>query len=233
MKGLARLGFTQSYTYFTWRNTAAELKQYFTELTGSDMVEYFRPNLFTNTPDILHAYLQRGGPPAFRVRLLLAATLSPVYGVYSGFELHENVPLHQGSEEYMDSEKYQLRPRDWDAPGNLNADLARLNRLRREEPALRRLDNLAFGTTDNPELLCYAKTAWGRDLVVVVNLDPHRAQAGHVRLPLERLDIAEEESFAVEDLLTGGREEWQAAEQPVRLDPARTPGRILRIIRPA
>ena len=136
MQTLAQLGFTQSYTYFTWRNTAAELAEYLTELTAPDMADFFRGNFFANTPDILHEYLQHGGRPAFRARLLLAGTLSPLYGIYSGFELSENVPVREGSEEYLDSEKYQVRVRDWSAPGNLDPDITRLNQIRRSEPAL-------------------------------------------------------------------------------------------------
>ena len=159
MKALAKLGFTQSYTYFTWKNAAWELQQYLDELTRTPMVEYFRGNLFANTPDILNEYLVDGGRPAFRARLLLAGTLLPLYGIYSGFELCENVPVHAGSEEYLDAEKYQLRPRDYEAPGNLNADIARLNEIRREQPALQRYANLGFHTSENPAILFYRKAA--------------------------------------------------------------------------
>ena len=159
MNALAKLGFTMSYTYFTWKNTWWELRDYFQELTSSPRAEYYRGNLFTNTPDILNEYLVNGGRPAFRIRLLLAATLSPLYGMYSGFELCENVPLHQGSEEYFDSEKYQLRPRNYDAPGNVNEDVQRINRLRREQPALQRNANLTFHTSENPAILFYRKSA--------------------------------------------------------------------------
>ena len=159
MKSLAKLGFTMSYTYFTWRNAASELRDYLEELAASPAVEYFRGNLFANTPDILNEYLVKGGRPAFRVRLLLATTLLPLYGIYSGFELCENVPVREGSEEYLDSEKYQIRPRDYCAPGNINADIRRLNALRRDHGALQQYANLSFHTSENPAILFYRKAA--------------------------------------------------------------------------
>jgi starch synthase (maltosyl-transferring) len=159
MKSLAKLGFTMSYTYFTWKNSALELREYLEELTQSPVVEYFRGNLFANTPDILNEYLVKGGRPAFRVRLLLAGTLLPSYGIYSGFELCENVPVREGSEEYLDSEKYQIRPRDYCAPGNINADIRRLNTVRREQRALQQYGNLSFHTSENPTILFYRKAA--------------------------------------------------------------------------
>lgn len=231
MKGLAKIGFTQSYTYFTWRNTADELREYLTELTTSAMVEYFRPNFFANTPDILHEYLQTGGRGAFRVRLLLAATLSPLYGIYSGFELCENVPLRRGSEEYLHSEKYELRPREWDAPGNLNADIKKLNRIRRENPALQRLANIQFCESDNRSILCYLKHAIGNDLIVAVNLDAQNEQSSFVYIPLEFLGISAEQSFEVEDLLTGETYVWRGPRNFVKLSPSRQAGHILRIRR--
>ena len=173
MQALARLGFTQSYTYFTWRNSAAELTEYLTELAAPEMADYFRGNFFANTPDILHEYLQHGGRPAFRTRLLLAGTLSPLYGIYSGFELAENVPVRAGSEEYLDSEKYQVRVRDWSGPASLDPEIARLNLIRRSEPALQRLTNLTFHESGHPEVLLYLKAAWGRDLLCAVSLSPH------------------------------------------------------------
>jgi starch synthase (maltosyl-transferring) len=232
MRGLAKLGFTQSYTYFTWRNTAADLRAYFTELTRTDMVEYFRPNLFANTPDILHVYLQDGGRPAFRVRLVLAATLSPLYGIYSGFELCENTPLRPGSEEYLHSEKYEIRVRDWDAPGNLNADIVLLNRLRRENPALRRFANLTFHPTEDDAVLLYHKHAPGNDLLIVVNVDPHRARETMVHVPADALGMPDGVPFAVEDLLTGARYTWRGGRNYVRLDPADQVAHLLRVVRP-
>jgi len=159
MASLAKLGFTMSYTYFTWKNSSAELRDYLSELTQTPMAEYYRGNLFTNTPDILHEYLVNGGRPAFRVRLLLAGTLSPLYGMYSGFELGENVPVRPGSEEYFDSEKYQLRPRNYEAEGNINADIQRLNAVRRAHPALQHYANLSFHLSENPTILFYRKSA--------------------------------------------------------------------------
>jgi starch synthase (maltosyl-transferring) len=205
---LAQIGFTQSYTYFTWRNTAAELTEYLTELTAPEMADFFRGNFFANTPDILHEYLQHGGPPAFRTRLLLAGTLSPLYGIYSGFELSENVPVRAGSEEYLDSEKYQVRVRDWSAPGNLDPDIGRLNRIRRSEPALQTLTNLSFHESGHPEVLLYLKGAWGRDLLCAVSLNPREPVEADLAVPLERLGIGEEAGYEVEDLLTGERLRW-------------------------
>ena len=158
MKNLAKLGFTMSYTYFTWKNAAGDLRGYVEELQGGAQ-EYYRPNFFANTPDILNEYLVEGGRPAFRIRLLLAATLSSLYGIYSGYELCENVPVKPGSEEYLDSEKYQLRPRDWNAAGNINKDVELVNRLRREQPALQRMDNITFHHSENPAVLFYRRAA--------------------------------------------------------------------------
>ena len=157
MRYLAKAGFTQSYTYFTWRNTPAELREYLTELTTTDVREYMRPNFFANTPDILHEYLQHGGRPAFEVRLILAATLSASYGIYSGFELCEHVPVRPGSEEYLDSEKYQIKARDWNAAGNLKELIARSTPFAGEHPALQQNVTLRFHATDNPALLWFSK----------------------------------------------------------------------------
>jgi starch synthase (maltosyl-transferring) len=231
MKALAKLGFTQSYTYFTWRNTAAELREYLTELTQTEMVEYFRGNLFTNTPDILHEYLQRGGRAAFRVRLLLAATLSPLYGIYSGFELCENVAVRPGSEEYLDSEKYQLRWRDFEAPGNLNAELRRLNQIRRENPALQRLGNLSFWSSSNEQILWYRKSAPEGELFVAVNLDPAAPQEANVQVPVWELGLSHEQGYEMEDLLTGARYGWRGEWNWVRLDPAVAVAHVLRLRR--
>src|SRR5437667_12102704 len=164
MKTLAKAGFTQSYTYFTWRNTKAELTEYFTELPQTGMREYFRGNLFTNTPDILPLHLQEGGRPAFMIRSVLAATLSSVYGIYSGFELCENAAL-PGREEYLDSEKYQFKERDWDAPGNIKEFIARLNTIRRQNRALQSYDNLRFYNADNGAILFYGNTTPARENV--------------------------------------------------------------------
>ncbi len=230
MQALAMLGFNQSYTYFTWKNSPWEIKEYLTELTQTEMVEYFRPNFFTNTPDILHAYLQEGGRAAFRVRLLLAATLSPSYGVYSGFELCENTPLHEGSEEYLNSEKYEIRWRDWNAPGNLKAEIQRLNRLRREQPALQRLANLSFHPSENEQVLWYQKSAPEGDLFIAVNLDPRHSQETIVVVPLLALALSVDQPYEVEDLLTGERYTWRGARNYVRLDPAERVGHVFRFI---
>ena len=226
MKALAKLGFTQSYTYFTWKNSPADLRQYFEELTQSPMVEYYRGNLFTNTPDILNEYLVNGGRAAFRARLLLAATLLPLYGIYSGFELCENVPVRPGSEEYLDSEKYELRPRDYDRAGNINADIARLNAVRRSQPALQRYANLTFHTSENPAILFYRKAATDGDVLVAVNTDPHHAQETMVHVPIHELGLDDEEPFVVHDLLTDARHAWRGVRNYVRLDPAEQPGHV-------
>ena len=231
MQGLAKRGFTQSYTYFTWRNSAWELREYLTELSKTAMAEYLRPNFFVNTPDILHEYLQKGGRPAFRVRLVLAATLSPNYGVYSGFELCENTPVRPGSEEYLHSEKYEIRVRDWEAPGNINDDVATINRIRRENPALRRFTNLEFMLSENDLVLAYHKRAPGNDLLIAVNLDPEHPQATMVHAPLAALGFGEDEPFPVEDLLTGSRYVWRGTRNYVRLDPAEHVAHVLRVVR--
>ncbi len=234
MEYLAKLGFTQSYTYFTWRNTSAELRDYLTELTQGPAREYLRGNLFANTPDILHEYLQVGGRPAFRVRLLLAATLSPLYGIYSGFELGENEPLHAGSEEYLHSEKYEIRVRDWNAPGNINADIALVNRIRREHRALQLAPNLSFHRSEHDRMLFYLRSAVtdaGRDdLLVVVNLDPLHTQESMVHVPLDQLGLTPDAPYAVEDLLTGARYVWRGSRNYVRLDPRQQAGHVLRLV---
>ncbi len=231
MKFLAKSGFSQSYTYFTWRNTKSELTEYFTELTQTDVREYLRPNLFANTPDILHAYLQRGGRPAFDTRLILAATLGANYGIYSGFELAEHVPLRDGSEEYFDSEKYQIRVRHFDQAGALTELIARVNEIRREHPALQRDWGLRFHDTDNPNLICYSKRSEdGADLVVVVvNLDPGGMQHGFVKLPLPAWGMASNASFEVVDLLSSERYLWRGESNYVRLDPPGRMGHILHV----
>ncbi|MBA3258284.1 MAG: alpha-1,4-glucan--maltose-1-phosphate maltosyltransferase [Gemmatimonadales bacterium] len=231
MQELAKLGFTQSYTYFTWRNDAAELAEYLTELSAPPMVDFFRGNFFANTPDILHEFLQAGGHPAFRIRLLLAGTLSPLYGIYSGFELGENVPVRAGSEEYRDSEKYQVRVRDWAAPGNLDPDIASLNRLRREQPALQRIDNITFHDSGHPDVLCYVKAAWQADLLCAVTTDPAEAVEAELTVPLERLGVADDTPFVVEDLLTGERRTWCGPRQTVRFEPEDRVGYLWRVVK--
>jgi starch synthase (maltosyl-transferring) len=229
MRYLAKSGFSQSYTYFTWRNTSEELVDYFTELTQTDVREYMRPNLFANTPDILHEYLQRGGPPAFHTRFVLAATLGASYGIYSGFELFENVAVREGSEEYLDSEKYQIRVRSFDQPGSLSEMISRVNAIRREHAALQHDWGLQFHDADNPQLLCYSKRSVdGRDLLLmIVNLDPFNMQHGFVRLPLSDWGLPLDSAFEVIDLLSNERYFWRGEQNYVRLDP---PGRMAHIL---
>jgi starch synthase (maltosyl-transferring) len=219
MRYLAKAGFNQSYTYFTWRNSAAELREYLTELTRTGLREFMRPNFFANTPDILHEYLQTGGRPAFEVRFILAATLAASYGIYSGFELCERVPVHPGSEEYLDSEKYQIKPRDWHQPGNLNELIARVNAIRRAHPALQTNDTLAFHDTENPAFLWFSKTADRDRVFVVANTDPHWMQHGRIQMPIWELGIGPQQSYIVEDLLDDTRYVWQGDWNYVKLDP--------------
>jgi starch synthase (maltosyl-transferring) len=229
MKALAKLGFNQSYTYFTWKNSAAELRDYFRELTSSPMTEYYRPNCFTNTPDILHEYLQHGGRPAFRVRLVLAATLAPVYGIYSGFELCEGTAVRPGSEEYLDSEKYQLVQRDHNAPGNIKQDIARLNRIRSENPALQTLPNLEFLASDYDGILAYRRFAPGNEILVIVNLDPHQMHETMVDVPLDRMGIGLGEAYEVSDLLSGSRYVWRGRRNYVKLDPTERVAHVFKV----
>ena len=230
---LAKAGFTQSYTYFTWRNTATELREYLTELTHTELREYFHPNFFTNTPDILHAYLQTGGRAAFEARLLLAATLSANYGIYSGFELCENVAIRSGSEEYMDSEKYEIKPRDWDQRGNIKPLITRINAVRHAHAALRQNATLTFHGCDNPSILWCSKHAPGDDVLVAVNTDPHHVQDGWVQVPLETLGLTPGAPYVVEDQLDGARFTWQGERNYVRLDPAERAGHVLTLARGA
>jgi starch synthase (maltosyl-transferring) len=226
MKVLAKAGFTQSYTYFTWRNHKQELIEYFTEITAVPVADYFRGHLWPNTPDILHDTLVKGGPPAFKFRLVMAATLSPLYGIYSGYELCENVPVSEGSEEYLDSEKYQLKPRDWSAPGNLVDYVTRVNRVRRAHPALQRCDNLRFYGADDAAVLWYGKT-WGDDRVfVAVNLDPLRAHTSMVDVPLDALGLAADAPYRMREALSGESYEWRGPRGYVELDPERAPAQI-------
>jgi starch synthase (maltosyl-transferring) len=230
---LAKLGFTQSYTYFTWRNTKAELEQYFTELSASGVREFFRPNLFTNTPDILHAYLQTGGQAAFKVRLILASTLGAAYGIYSGFELCEGRGM-PSSEEYLNSEKYQIRHWDWDRPENIKDLIATMNRIRREHTALQFDSGLRFYETDNPNLLAYAKMSpdQGNSILVIVNVDPHHMQHGWVRIRAADFNPSGDLPLVVHDLLTDATYVWRGEWNYVRLDPADLPAHILHVRTP-
>jgi starch synthase (maltosyl-transferring) len=224
MHTLGKVGFQQSYTYFTWRNTKGELQQYLTELGQSELTQFFRPNFFANTPDILHEYLQRGGRPAFEARLVLAATLSPAYGIYSGFEHHENVPVRVGSEEYLDSEKYELKQRALDGP--LLPLIRSVNEIRRANRALQRLDNIRFLETENDQLIAYVKLE--RDppnaVVVCVNLDPVLPQEGVCVIPVE---LGLPPAFDAEELLSEETFSWRIGRNYLRLGPGQS--HILRV----
>ena len=232
MKALAKAGFNQSYTYFTWRNSKRELIEYFTELTQTEMSEYFRPNLWPNTPDILPFVLQEGGRPAFMIRVLLAATLSPLYGIYSGYELCENEAL-PGREEYLDSEKYQFKERDWNAQGNIKDWITRLNRIRKQNRALQLYTNLRFYHAENDAILFYGKMTAARDniILVVVNLDPHRKQNSFVDVPIEQFGQMESDDYRVEDLLSGTSYSWRGRQNYVELDPNIQPAHIFLVRR--
>jgi starch synthase (maltosyl-transferring) len=231
LQELAKIGFTQSYHYFTWRNTRREIEEYLLDLTSTEQAEYLRPNFFANTPDILTEFLQTGGRPAFKIRAALAATLSPTYGIYSGFELIENVPLHPGREEYLNSEKYEVRVRDWQAPGNLNAYIRRLNEIRNENPALRLWTNIAFHDADNEAILSYSKqTPNGANrLLIVANMDPFHTQAAWIHLDGAALGLSHDSHYTVHDLLTGARWVWLGTAGWVQLDPNNEPVHIFRI----
>jgi starch synthase (maltosyl-transferring) len=234
MYRLAKLGFTQSYTYFAWRNTKPDLTQYLTELTASDVREFFRPNFWPNTPDILTEYLQLGGRPAFMIRLVLAATLSANYGIYGpAFELCENRPREYGSEEYLDSEKYEIRQWDITNPASLHEFIARVNRIRHENPALQSNHTLRFHEIDNEQLICYSKTADHESnvLLVVVNLDPHHTHGGWLTLALEELGLDAQQPYQVHDLLSDARYLWHGARNYVELDPHSVPAHIFRLRR--
>jgi len=212
MRALAKVGFDQSYTYFTWKNTKRELEELMRDLVAD--ADFLRPNLFANTPDVLHAYLQTGGRPAFEARLVLAATLSPAYGIYSGFENVENVPLAPGSEEYLDSEKYELKQRALDGP--LLPLVRRLNEIRRAHRSLQRVDNLTFLETANDALIAYAKRSPSDTVIVCVNLDPFAAQEGRATVPAA---LGLPGSFAARDLLADATLAWRTGDNDVRLGP--------------
>ena len=233
MHTLAQIGFHQSYTYFTWRNSGPEIIEYLEELAGP-AAAYMRPNFFTNTPDILHEYLQHGGPPAFEVRAVLAAMLSPSWGIYSGYELCEHTPVRPGSEEYLDSEKYQYRPRDWakaqQPPAGIAPFITRLNAIRKAHPATHWLRNLRFHHVDQPELICFSKRSQRDEdtVLVVVNLDPHAPREATVWLDMPALGMDYGSQFVVTDELSGNSYLWGRANY-VRLDPAVTPAHIFTV----
>lgn len=230
MSRLAKVGFCQSYTYFPWKFAKWELEQYFTELTQTQMVEFFRPNLWTNTPDILTDYLQKGGRPAFMIRLILAATLGSNYGIYGpAFELMENRPRAEGSEEYLNSEKYEIRTWDLGREDSLRGLIAHINRIRRENPALQGVGNLTFHPTEYDGILCFSKRTPDRAnvVVVVVNLDPHQRHWAYVNLDLNELGLGPDETYEVFDTLNGETYTWHGAWNYVDLDPSWRPAHIL------
>jgi len=232
MYRLAKLGFTQSYTYFAWKNTSWELKQYFTELNQDGILEFFRPSLWPNTPDILNDYLQKGGRPAFVSRLILAATLAASYGIYGpAFELCEGRAVREGSEEYLDSEKYQIRVWDINNPNSLRELITHVNGIRRSSPALQRNWGLAFHEVDNEQLIAYSKVSEdGSDMIlVIVNLDPHNTQFGWVNVALDELHLGTQETYQVHDLLTDVRYVWHGSRNYVQLDPTVLPAHIFRV----
>jgi starch synthase (maltosyl-transferring) len=253
MRALAKAVFTQSYTHFTWRNSKTELMEYLTELTQGPAKEYFRPNFFTNTPDILPVFLQQGGRPAFRIRLVLAATLSGVYGIYNGLELCENTPIAGGEEpipseqqefielygdtppareEYLNSEKYEYKVWDWDRSGNIKEDIRILNRFRRDNPALQEFLNLRFLDSPDPNILAYAKTSADRanTVIVAVNLDPHAAHEGEIELPLVEFGLAGDAEFSLEEAFTQRVVTCRGARQRLYLDPDVNPSMVFRLL---
>ncbi len=234
MYRLAKAGFTQSYNYFPWRNTKRELEAYLTEINSPPVSDFFRANLWPNTPDILPEYLQFGGRPAFMVRLVLAATLGASYGIYGpAFELMEDQPRESGSEEYLNSEKYQLRDWDRDRPSSLKEFIGRVNRIRRENTALQSDHNLSFHNVDNDMILAYSKSngSGTESVLVVANVDPHYAQSGWVTIDLRSLGLPAETTFQMDDLLSGARYLWRGARNFVSLDPQHSPAHIFRVRR--
>jgi starch synthase (maltosyl-transferring) len=232
MYRLAKLGFSQSYTYFPWRNAKWELTTYLTEITKTDVREFFRPSQWPNTPDILTEFLQTGGRPAFVMRFILAATLGASYGIYGpAFELFEGRAVRPGSEEYLDSEKYQIRHWDWNSTNSLRELIALVNRIRRENAALHEDWSLEFHPVDNDQLICYSKQSNDRSnvILVVVNLNPHYTHSGFVDLQLDRLGLDHAHPYQVHDLLTGARYVWAGARNYVHLDPHSTPAHIFRV----
>ncbi len=232
MKWLAKAGFSQSYTYFTWRNFKHELTEYFTELTTPPVSEYMRGNLFTNTPDILPVFLQESGRPGFKIRAVLAATLSSVYGIYSGFELCEATAV-PGKEEYANSEKYDFKVWDWDRAGNIRADIARINQIRKDHPALHEYDNLRFYWSDNDNILVYGKQTPDKsdNILVVVNLDPFQTHDTMIYFPIEDFDMPADQPYEAHDLVSGERYFWTNGSQYVRLDPAIESAHIIHLRR--
>jgi starch synthase (maltosyl-transferring) len=230
MYRLAKVGFSQSYTYFTWRNSRRELTDYLSELTRSEVVDYFRPHFFVNTPDINPYFLQDSGRAGFLIRAALAATLSGLWGVYSGFEICEAAAL-PGREEYLDAEKYEIRVRDFSAPGNIVAEISALNRIRRANPALHSHRSVSFYNCDNEQVLVYGKALPSHEdmIFVAVNLDPHHVQEAGFEIPLWEWRLPDNGALNVEDLMSGARSVWHGKHQRVRLDPGERPFAIWRL----
>jgi len=234
MERLAKAGFNQSYTYFTWRNTKKEIEQYMRELTQTEMRYFFRPNFWPNTPDILPPELTYGGETAHLRRLILAATLSSNYGLYGPvYEFGFTQPM-PGKEEYIDNEKYEIRHWDWNAWTKIREVITRVNRIRKENPALQTTWNIEFAETTNDQIVCYCKAdrQTGNRLIIAVNLDSHNTQGGHVKLPLEHLGLVSGEQFTVRDLLSGDKYRWQGEWNYVQLNPYEMPAHILLIDSP-
>jgi starch synthase (maltosyl-transferring) len=228
MKALAKIGFTQSYSYFTWRNEKQELIEYFSELTTQPESDYMRANLFINTPDIFPAFLQGGGRPAYKIRAILAASLSSVYGMFQGFELCEGIPV-PGREEYMHSDKYEVRTRDWNAPGNIKYLISKMNHLRKNYRSLQEYDNLKFCHAENDQILFYLKSFENEHILFVVNLDPYRTQSSFVYVPVEVCGIASDQEYQVQDLLTDKTFMWRGERNYVELNPNAEPAHVLLI----
>jgi starch synthase (maltosyl-transferring) len=232
MYRLAKAGFTQSYTYFAWKNTSWELREYFEEIDEAGVLEYFRPNLWPNTPDILNEYLQKGGRPGFVTRLILAGTLGASYGIYGpAFELCEGRAVREGSEEYLDSEKYQIRVWDIHNPNSLRDLITHVNGIRRSSLALQRNEGLVFHDVDNEQLIAYSKASedGAETILVVANLDPRNTQAGFVNVDMEKVKMGKDESYQVHDLLTDVRYVWHGSRNYVQLNPTVLPAHIFRV----
>jgi starch synthase (maltosyl-transferring) len=230
MKALAKVGFTQSYTYFTWRNFKHELIDYLTDLTQTETKEFFRGNFFANTPDILPQFLKEGGRPAFKIRFVLAATLSPVYGIYSGFELCENKAV-PGKEEYLNSEKYEYKVWDWDRPGNIKPLIKKVNTIRAENPALHGYNNLTFYRSDNDNIIFYGKATDDKSNVifVAVNLDPFRGHETSICIPVEKFGLKPEDTYELHNLITDERMLFKGEKNSIYLDPEFEPAHIYRL----
>ena len=234
MYRLAKLGFTQSYTYFAWRNTGRELKEYFRELTATEVKEYFRPNLWPNTPDILTELLQTGGRPAFLGRLVLAATLGASYGIYGpAFELCVGEPREFGSEEYLNSEKYEIKDWNLDDPLSLKDFIARVNRIRKENPALQRNETLRFHESDSDQVLCFSKRSedFSNVIFVVINLDPHHTHGSWVHFPVEEMGLEPSQGYQVHDLLSDARFLWHGSRNYLEINPRVSPAFVFRVRR--